>query len=252
MEKRTQRKTKLTMKRHLFAIAGLLCLADLSARAQNAPAHSVRSAAPMALSLSTYLQMSGEQIERFDRQFDAYAARRSRQEANLFELQGQLSRAQTPSSFDERKAARLLRETGEARQKVAADLLSSRAKALQILGSVQRSQLESLPNDPRFVVQNDRFYQLLLLPVENLWQNSASERGDGRMWSQRARNSQSSGLAGRGSYGVYGGYSYGGPSYGVYGSYGQGPIGVHAGVGRGGVSVGIGIGGIFGGGRRFR
>lgn len=240
------------MKRHLFALGGLLCLASLPAGAQNAPSNSARSGAPMALSLSTYLQMSGEQIERFDRQFDAYAARRSRQEANLFQLQGQVSQAQSPSSFNERKATRLLREMGEARQKVAADLLSSRAKALEVLGPVQRSQLQSLTADPRFVVQNDRFYQLLLLPVENLWQNSPSESRNDRMWSQPTRNSQPSGLRGQGAYGVYGGYSYGGPSYGVYGSYGQGPVGVHAGIGRGGVSVGIGIGGIFGGGRRFR
>ncbi len=237
------------MNRRFFAIGALLCLATPPLRAQNAASNSVRSAAPMALSLSAYLQMSGDQIGRFDRQFDAYAARRSQQEATLFQLQGQLAQAQAPTAFDERKAARLLREISQARQKVAADLLSSRAKALEILGPVQRSQLQSLPTDPRFVVQNDRFYQLLLLPVENLWQDSAN---NGRTWTQQTRNSQPSGLAGRGSYGVYGGYSYGGPSYGVYGSYGQGPIGVHAGVGRGGVSVGIGIGGIFGGGRRFR
>ncbi|MBW3636952.1 MAG: hypothetical protein KY445_10915 [Armatimonadetes bacterium] len=240
------------MKRPLFAIGGLLCLMILPAKAQNAASNSTRSAAPTALSLSAYLQMSRDQIGRFDRQFDAYAARRSKQEATLFQLQGQLAQAQAPTSFNERKASRLLGEIGETRQKVAADLLSSRAKALEILGPVQRSQLQSLTSDPRFTVQNDRFYQLLLLPVENLWQNSSNNGRDERVWSQQTHNSQPSGLAGRGSYGVYGGYSYGGPSYGVYGSYGQGPIGVHAGVGRGGVSVGIGIGGIFGGGRRFR
>lgn len=203
-------------------------------------------AASTASSLTAYLQMTAPQIERLNRFYDDYADRRLTQETKMAQWQQQLQQAQAPTSFDERRATRLLRDIGEAQQKVVADFLSTRAKALKTLTPVQRAQLETLTTDSRMEVRRDRYYQILLLPVENMWQ--AAPETERRLSSNQNQNRQPRRYKGNGSYGVYGGYGYGQPQYGVYGSYGEGPIGVHAGIGRGGPSIGIGIGRVFGGG----
>lgn len=199
--------------------------------------------------------MQAGQISQLNRLYDAYAARRLKQENTLMQLQNQLRQAQAPTAFDQNKATRLLREINEAQQKVAADLLTTRANALKVLTPVQRSQLEGLATDPRIRVPGDRYYQLLLMPVEAIWQlplDNGWQPGqpqnytnqyprDQRATDQRTRDN------GSGSYGVYGGYSYGYPDYGVYGNYGQGGVGVQVGIGRGGPSIGVGIGRVFGG-----
>jgi hypothetical protein len=126
-------------------------------------------------------------------------------------------------------------------------------KALQILPPVQRSQLDALPHDPRFLLRRDSLYQLLLAPiselgapVENL---EAREHAGVDARDPYNRHPRSNGV---GSYGVYGGYGYGygygygGPQARVYGGYQQGAVGVHAGVGLGGPTVGISIGRVFG------
>lgn len=233
------------MKTHLFAIGALLSVLSLPALAQypSAPVGEAAVAAP-SVSLPQILQLQARQIEGLDRLYDGYASRRAAKEANIARWAGQLRAAQAPTSFDARAATRLQQNIGEAQQKVAADLLSTRAKALQMLPPVQRAQLESLATDSRFKVRSDRYFQLFLLPVEQLWQQSLAGKSARLLPNQRQSRYRDQGA---GSYGVYGGYGYGQPQIGVYGSYGQGPVGVHAGVGRGGASIGIGIGGIFGG-----
>ncbi|WP_106380381.1 hypothetical protein [Abditibacterium utsteinense] len=260
----------------LWAGAACLCLTHSPARAQtqkisrleanrvaaNRGAASTKNEGTIAsarpiISLAAFLQMRAAQITRLNRISDDYNSRRLKQQTTMAQSQEDLRSAQLPGSFDEKKAARLSGEINLARQKVAADFLAARTKALQTLDSVQRAQLESLATDTRFEVRTDRFYQLFLLPLEELFsaQFGATERRE-YLQMQSARGPRSgtskrSGTgAGTGTYGVYGGAGYGGPQYGVYGGYGRGPVGVHVGVGRGGPTIGVGIGGIFGVGRR--
>ncbi len=136
----------------------------------------------------------------------------------------------------------------QAQAKIADALLSKRKQALQILGPVGRSQLEAFSQDPRFELQRDRLYQLLLLPVENLGQAPLDFQPRNHSRASLSNRARRSGATG--SYGVYGGYSLGGPSYGVYGNVGRGNVGVNVGIGNRGPTIGIGIGRVFGG-RRF-
>ena len=244
---------KFTMKRNILTCLGLLGLAALPALAQNtlpgtAPSPSGAMLpppiAPAPPSITAHLQMQPGQIGQLNRLYDDYASQRLKHEASIAQWQNQLRQAQASTPFDQNRATRLLREINEAQQKVAQDFLAARSKALKVLTPVQRSQLESLSTDARIRVLGDRYYQLLLMPVDGLWQlpldngllpgSYYSERNPS---DERARDS--------GSYGVYGGY--GQPDYGVYGSYGQGGVGVQVGIGRGGPSIGVGIGSVFGG-----
>ena len=253
------------MKTNILACWGLLFFAVIPGLAQNpqsaiptAPAVNLPSS--VAPSLTAHLQMQAGQIGSLNRLYNAYASQRLKQETKLTQLQNQLRQAQAPTSFDQNKAGRLLREINDAQQKVAAELLSTRANALKVLTPVQRSQLESLATDNRISVSGDEYYQLLLMPVEALWQrplDNGLQPGQTPLYADQYPGQQRSRDNGRydngrrdsgsGSYGVYGGYSYGYPDYGVYGNYGQGGVGVHVGIGRGGPSIGVGIGRVFGG-----
>lgn len=213
-----------------------------------APLSSVSPSSPTAeASLTAHLRMQAGQIERLNRLYNDYISRRVKEEAHIQDWQSQLQQAQSPASYDERKATRLLRDISNAEQKVATAFLASRAQALKTLNPVQRAQLEAMSTDSRMKLHHDRYYQLLLLGVEDIWRAPAETRTERRMSESRAHNRRPARYKGNGSYGVYGGYGYGGPQYGVYGNYGQGAIGVHAGIGRGGPSFGIGIGRVFGG-----
>ena len=258
------------MKSNILTCIGLLCFSMMPTVAQNAPAGAPvgepgmgsypstaampSTAAPTsqmaAPSITTHLQMQSGQVAQLNRLYDAYATRRLKQETNLMQLQNQLSQAQAPTTFDQNKATRLLREINETRQKVAADLLVTRANALKVLTRVQRSQLEGLATDARIKMPGDRYYQLFLMPVEAIWQlpvEHGLQPGQPQSYANQYPRDQQARDNGSGSYGVYGGYSYGYPDYGVYGNYGQGGVGVHVGIGRGGPSIGVGIGRVFGG-----
>lgn len=221
----------------------------LAAPRTDAPSTESRETSSAATpSITTHLQLQNGQIAKLDRLYDAYAANRAKRETTIAQRQDQLEEAQEPSSFDERRASRLLREIGQERQKVEDDFLSTRAKSMKVLTAVQRSQLESLADDDRIQTRPDRYFQLLSLPVEELWQmplerriERKTARRDERL-SPRQRK-QRRGVA---SYNVYGGYSYGGPNYGVVGGYNEGPVGAHVGIGRGGPFFGVGVGGILG------
>lgn len=209
------------------------------------------------VSLAAFLQLQNHQIARLDRIYDDTAAKRSRGQNDLAQLKSQLQIAQSPTAFDERRALRLSREINQTQQKISADFLMARSKSLKILEAVQRAQLESLSTDTRFGVRDDRYSQLLLLPVDKIdslsamnetrFQNARSSPNYGRNREEYRDRKRNNGTA---TYGVYGGYGYGGPQYGVRAGYGRGPVGVNIGIGRGGPSIGIGIGGIFGGRRR--
>lgn len=228
---------------HRILVLGMaLCLASAAAHAQPQSQGPSVPASPSpnsrAVSLRALLQLQGDQDARLNRLYDDYAQRRADQEARFASLQ--VGRG---SSFDDR----LRREQTQAQQKIADALLSKRKQAFKVLGPIQRSQLQAFSQDPRFELRHDRYYQLLLLPIENLGQapldfQERSQRSGYPPSSYRSGRSQTSG-----SYGVYGGYSYGGPSYGVYGNVGRGSVGVHAGIGNRGPSIGIGIGRVFGG-----
>jgi len=248
----------LSFNRDLFVCAGLLCLASAPASAQNALPGENRATSPaapsvtavIAPSVTEHLQMQAGQIAGLNRLYDDYAARRMKHEINLAQWHNQLRHS--PAYYEHGKAARLERSIHEAQRKVMADFLSTREKALKILTPVQRAQLESLANDTRIKVRGDRYYQMLLMRAEELWQapldnGFAPAMYPGQMHNERQARDYGHGNHGYGNYGVYGGYSYGHPQYGVYGSYSQGSVGVHAGVGRGGPSFGVSIGRVFGG-----
>lgn len=240
---------KFSISLNSLACAGLLCLAMLPANAHNDLAEG--TAAPLssasrqlAPSITSHLQMRAGQIEQLNRLFDAYATHRSEQEANLARWQNQLDQMPTPTA-DPGQASHLRRDINEAQQQVTTDFLTTRDKALKTLLPVQRAQLAALATDPRIKVRGDQYYELLLLPVEQLGQFPMSrEFEESRLTSRPRRQPRHRSSA---NYDIYGGYSQGQPQYGVYGSYGQGSTGVQVGVGRGGPSIGISVGGIFGG-----
>lgn len=215
------------------------------------------TAASSAVSLSLHLQLRLEQAERLDRLYEGYAARRLEHEVGIERRQSELARAQSPASFDARRAEKLARQNSEAEQKITSGLLAARAQALKVLSPVQRAQLESLSeslDDGRVRLRRDRYFQLLLMPADereplplprDARTREVHERSN-RADRERSNRNRSARRKGTVSYGAYGGYGYGGPQYGVGASYGRGPIGVHAGIGRGGPSLGVSIGGILG------
>lgn len=190
-----------------------------------------QSGASSGVSLSRLLQLSAAQIEQLNRFYSEFAAREAAQQA----------KTRSPQSVE------------KARQKVAADWRSTRARARQFLPPVQRSQLDSIANDPRFQLRRDSFYQLLAPGEAEFVAVSALKSDEARhnwLEARRLENFNGNAARGTGSYGVYGGTGYSGPQAGIYGGYQQGAVGVHAGVGSGGPSVGISIGRVFGVGRR--
>lgn len=230
------------MTHRIVALGWVLCSlgAMASAQPQRQQTPSSNEASSRAISLRALLQLQGEQEARLNRLYDDYAQGRVEQEMHFASRQ----RGRTPSSDDSLK-----REQIQAQRKIADTLLSKRQQAFKVLGAVQRSQLQAYSRDPRYQLKRDRYYQLLLLPVEDLGQAPLDQpEFNPAVGALPPYSSNPSGRSqGTGSYGVYGGYSYGGPSYGVYGTVGRGSVGVQAGIGRGGPSIGIGIGRVFGG-----
>lgn len=235
---------------------------------EQAPPRAQPAASAMA-SLASHLQAEAEQVGQLDRLYEGYASRRQQQEALIVGRQDELARAE---NLSDRRRAGLRSEIQNAQRKMEADLLAARARALKILTPVQRAQLEALAQDARVQVRRDRYYQLLLMPVQAmeplpLPRDGATRDGgtrdggtrdgaarDGReSASQRERTSSGRSSRNRSArrkgtvrYGAYGGYAYGQTQYGVGASYGRGPVGVHAGIGRGGPAVGVSIGGVLG------
>ena len=72
----------------------------MALRAQNAP---------RTESLPRLLGLDARQVERLDRLYDGFARTRLREEARIMEWQDELKLAQSPTSFDEREAIRLMR-----------------------------------------------------------------------------------------------------------------------------------------------
>lgn len=240
------------MKSTSFALFVLLCAAaTVPPSASAAPRES-------GVSLAALLQLQAAQSERLARLSNDWSARRHAQQSKIALNQSQLAPVAQGAAGDARRAARLGRDIETARRKMDSDWVSTRAKARQILSPVQRAQLDSLSGDPRYRLRSDSFYQLLVAPVlvaPDAGLNAPQNQDDAarRNWldaRRRAGFADSTPARGTASYGVYGGYSYGGPNLGVYGGYHQGPVGVHAGVGLGGPSIGVSIGRVFGVGRR--
>ncbi|MBV9868741.1 MAG: hypothetical protein JO316_25570 [Abitibacteriaceae bacterium] len=244
----------------ILTCTGLLFLAVMPVSAQNPldaagrdnadtgpdSAASTIMPSPLAPSITAHLQMQTGQIEQLSRLYDGYAARRSEQTARIAQWQNQLRQIQMGTSSEQGQVSRLRHDISQAQQHVTTDLLATRAKAIKTLRPVQQAQLEALATNPRLKVRNDSYYELLLLPVEKLWQFPTQSQLEQDRLSSRPRRQSPSRHNGNANYGVYGGYGYGEPQYGVYGSYGQGSVGVQVGVGRGGPSFGIGVGGILG------
>jgi Spy/CpxP family protein refolding chaperone len=244
-------KTALALKltQGLPAFGALLLMQPAPSQALTTPGHLRAAASETAepsggpSSLAAHLQLKEAQLQSLDRLYDSYAALRAGHNEKMARWQSQLRRAQAPSSFNEREASRLTREMSAAQQKLSADFLWARSRALRVLTPVQRAQLEALAGDSRIAARPDKYLQLLVLPEEEFESLGPSQLLPPSQHTTRGASRRSKGTA---RYGVYGGYSYGGPNYGVYGSYGHGPVGVHVGIGRGGPSIGIGIGGRIG------
>lgn len=230
------------------ALCGVVVAAPVAAQNTRAKAGDSTVGAPSGVSLAALLQLQPAQSERLSRLYDDFSTRRLAQESKIAQLQSQMGQGR---SLDVRRVARLERDTDAARQKIVADLGATRVKARASLPPVQRSQLDSLASDSRFQVRPDRFYQLFLAPVAEFGpaQSDEARRNwlEARQWAGENPRNHANGV---GSYGVYGGYGYGGPQAGVYGGYNRGPVGVHAGIGLSGPSIGVSIGRVFGVGRR--
>ena len=202
------------MKLFPFLVLSSVGFVALPAPAQQLPAPSVQQPAPMGASLRAHLQLKAAQIEALNVLYDNWITERR-------------------------------------------DFVAVQTRALQILTPLQRAQLDSIVDDSRLRIRDDQYSQLLLTPLrtkdstrnndyrdQENQRNNERQRAEKQPGKSRNRNRRSNGS---GSYGVYGGYSYGGPNYGVYGNYGQGNVGVGATIGRYGPSIGVNVGRVFGG-----
>ncbi|HEX9996225.1 MAG TPA: hypothetical protein VGB45_03715 [Abditibacterium sp.] len=233
------------MKRILILSSVLLAF-NVQSQAQNAP---TRANSNGGVSLAAYLQLQNKQTDKLARFSDDFAVKREQHRAKISWWHSEQRRAQKDGN--ERAAMEIERDIEAEELKTGRELQAIRAKALQILPPVQRSQLEFAGRDPRLNLRRDEWYQLLISPVDDfapttmLSENArrSLDKRDSRRDDSRRNDSRS---RGGGSYGVYGGY-YGRPDVGVYGNYGVGGVGVHAGIGRNGPTIGVGIGRVFGG-----
>ena len=191
---------------HFLALSSF-CFVVLPAHAQ--PANSVQEPAPVGPSLRAHLQLKAAQIEDLNTLYDDWVTKRG-------------------------------------------DFSAVRARARQILTPLQRAQLDSIVKNQRLRIRDDQYSQLLLTSLSA--PNEQNQREEYRIdesgrdneRQRQSKKSRNRNNTGSGSYGVYGGYGYGGPNYGVYGNYGQGNVGVGATIGRYGPSIGVNIGRIFG------
>ncbi len=125
--------------------------------------------AQAAVSVVTLLGLDERQVDRLDRLYDDYARNRLTQQEIIGQKGQDLVAAQSPASFDERRAGRLVKDIGGAEQKVAEAFLKSQAAALRLLTAGQRSRIEGLRAAPQGV-RGDKYRELLLLRVQDLWQ----------------------------------------------------------------------------------
>lgn len=143
-----------------FGTAALLCLAAGAAlRAQNNM--------ETADSVIKLLALNSKQSERLDRLYDNFARTRLEQEAKLAAWQDEFKQTQSQIQPDERNAARLTRDIKGAEARIATAFLQARAEGLKVLTPEQRIKIETL--DPK-AARDDKYRQLLLLKVDDIWQ----------------------------------------------------------------------------------
>ena len=195
-----------------FALSALFgaIFAIAPAKAQEGDPTNAPNARPAAPSLRAHLQLKAQQIDALNQIYDEWTTKHS-------------------------------------------DVSQAHDRALKILTPLQHAQLAAIAreianNSNRLRIRDDQYSQLLLPPfdqnnIQFSQQRTETPSDNSRpKKSARSRRPKSSG----GSYGVYGGYSYGGPNYGVYGNYGRGNVGVSGSIGRYGPSIGVNIGRVFG------
>lgn len=269
-----------------LAFFGLGCVQSAAwSQAPLQASPSTISSPEAGVSLAALLQLQPAQTQRFERLHDELMARTQVQERKIAAWHEQ---RMSVLALDAHRAADLERDISGAARKIEADWTATRTKARAMLPPVQLSQLDALASDPRFRVRPDRVARLLMAPSDpaprfdaprsvatrsgvtrsgatrsvatgSVATGSVATRSgvtdaearrnwlDARRLSRQGDWNRATGI---GSYGVYGGYGFGGPQAGVYGGYQQGAIGVHGGFGLGGPSIGINIGRVFGIGRR--
>lgn len=127
------------------------------------------SPSPSAESVRDLLALGTGQVERLNRTYEAFARTRLEQEARIAAWQDEMKRVQSPLTFDEKRAARLVRDVSGAEQKIADAFVKTRAEALRILTPDQRVVLESLLVERRAVTP-DKYRQILLLGISEIWQ----------------------------------------------------------------------------------
>jgi Spy/CpxP family protein refolding chaperone len=175
--------------------------------------------------LPAILDLSDGQRAALDRLYDEFAQRRIEQEGKIARWRDDLQKAQSPTSFDERKAAGLLQSISEAGQKITDAFLRVRGKALEVLTPAQRAQLQELAARAMSTRQDmalapparDHYYQLLLLPVEALLQTPVDTQAVLRLAAEKADRNAAS-YTDPAYY-----YGYGrGNSLSIFGGFGRG------------------------------
>lgn len=200
----------------ILGVALLLALAaPMPLRAQTAPA-------PAPESITTRLSLTADQIERFDRLYASFARTRLEQEAKMAGWQDELKQVQAVVPPDERRAARLVRNITRAEEKIALAFLKARGEALKRLTPDQRARLQGLKADLQ-AVRDDKYRQLLLLTVEEIWRvpvdtATARELLDEMAYAARSPRRYRY----FGSPYLFSSYGYGWGSYPFFGLYGHG------------------------------
>jgi len=135
-----------------FAAAGPPEVRQPTTEAQAVQASGAPPAQP-AVSVVTLLGLDERQVARLDRLYDDYARDRLTQQEIIRPKEEDLAAAQSPTSFDERRAGRLVKDIAGTEQKVAEAFLKAQAAALRLLPAGQRAQVEGLraapPGRPR-------------------------------------------------------------------------------------------------------
>ena len=214
----------------LALVAGAFLIACTIALPAKAEAQKARPAPPPAPASATNPTMSrpqrtnsiialllldGAQIDRLDRAYDDYARTRLEREADIARLSEDLKRVQAPTAPpDEKRAARLVRDMGEAQQKILDAFVRARSEALRALTPEQRAQLEVIQAENKLVT-DDKYRQLLLLPLDALLQVRVDLDTVNRLLAaRRGRRSDDPRFRASVGYGSYGhGFGYGGFGY---------------------------------------
>jgi hypothetical protein len=206
-----------------------------------------------ARSLPQTLNLSQGQAVALDDIYSGFAMRRVEQEGKIVKWQSDLQKAQSPTDFNERRAAGLLQSIADAQRVISDNFIAARGKAIKVLTPAQRLQLQTIAtastaNEPSSVgivdarpsgpaPAQDAYFQLLLMPAADILQTPVDTQTVRRQYD---RNNYAYSNRGRtsvfGSFGVFGGHSYSGIGIGGLGfglGYGLGGFGHHRHRGRG-------------------